>query len=36
MKFETKTIHEGQPNDPLTGAVSLTICQTSIYRIKPI
>jgi len=36
MKFETKTIHEGQPNDPLTGAVSFPIYQTSTYeQIEP-
>ncbi len=32
MKFDTKTIHEGQPNDPLTGAVSFPIYQTSTYQ----
>ncbi len=36
MKFETKAIHEGQPNDPLTGAVSFPIYQTSTYaQIEP-
>lgn len=36
MKFDTKTIHEGQPNDPLTGAVSFPIYQTSTYeQIEP-
>jgi cystathionine beta-lyase/cystathionine gamma-synthase len=36
MKFETKTIHEGQPNDPLTGSVSFPIYQTSTYeQIEP-
>ncbi len=36
MKFETKAIHEGQQNDPLTGAVSFPIYQTSTYeQIEP-
>lgn len=36
MRFNTKTIHEGQPNDPLTGAVSYPIYQTSTYeQIEP-
>ncbi len=32
MRFNTKVIHEGQPNDPLTGAVSFPIYQTSTYE----
>lgn len=31
MKFETLAIYEGQPNDPLTGAVSFPIYQTSTF-----
>ncbi|MCP2520800.1 PLP-dependent aspartate aminotransferase family protein [Candidatus Aminicenantes bacterium AC-335-K20] len=32
MRFDTKSIHQGQPNDPLTGAVSFPIYQTSTYQ----
>jgi cystathionine beta-lyase/cystathionine gamma-synthase len=32
MRFTTRAIHEGQPNDPLTGAVSFPIYQTSTYQ----
>lgn len=32
MRFATRAIHEGQPNDPLTGAVSFPIYQTSTYQ----
>lgn len=36
MRFDTKAIHEGQPNDPLTGSVSFPIYQTSTYgQIEP-
>ena len=31
MKFETLSIHAGQPNDPGTGAVTFPIYQTSTY-----
>lgn len=32
MKFETRAIHDGQPSDPLTGAVTLPVYQTSTYQ----
>ena len=32
MKFETQTIHAGQPPDPTTGAVMTPIYQTSTYK----
>lgn len=32
MRFDTKVIHEGQENDPLTGAASFPIYQTSTYQ----
>ncbi len=36
MRFKTKVIHEGQPNDLLTGAVSFPIYQTSTFeQIEP-
>lgn len=36
MKFDTRAVHEGQPNDPLTGAVSFPVYQTSTYgQIEP-
>ena len=31
MEFETRAIHAGQDPDPLTGAVSVPIYQTSTY-----
>jgi cystathionine beta-lyase len=31
MKFNTKTIHGGQHNDPTTGAVMPAIFQTSTF-----
>jgi cystathionine gamma-synthase len=31
MDFETRAIHEGQPPDPATGAVTVPIYQTSTY-----
>ncbi len=32
MEFETRAIHEGQPPDPLTGAVIVPIYMTSTYQ----
>jgi len=32
MKFETKAIHSGQKPDPLTGAVTVPVYQTSTYQ----
>lgn len=35
-RFRTRAIHSGQPNDPLTGAVSFPIYQTSTFeQIEP-
>ncbi|MDP3066499.1 MAG: PLP-dependent transferase [Methanobacteriaceae archaeon] len=31
MKFDTKSIHAGRKHDPLTGAISTPICQTSTF-----
>ncbi len=31
-RFETKAVHDGQPPDPLTGAVVLPVYQTSTYE----
>ena len=31
MDFETRAIHDGQEPDPLTGAVTVPIYQTSTY-----
>lgn len=31
MRFNTRAIHEGQPNDPQTGAVTFPIFQTSTF-----
>jgi len=32
MKFETRAIHDGQPPDPVTGAVTIPVYQTSTYE----
>ncbi len=32
MRFETRAIHEGQPPDPATGAVTVPVFQTSTYE----
>lgn len=32
MKFETRAIHDGQPTDPATGAVTTPVYQTSTYE----
>ena len=32
MKFETRAIHDGQPSDPRTGAVTVPVYQTSTYE----
>ncbi len=32
MKFETRAIHDGQPPDPLTGAVTVPVYQTSTFE----
>ncbi|MBC6498333.1 PLP-dependent transferase [Weissella confusa] len=34
MKFETKVIHGGTQGDPVTGAVTTPIYQTSTYHQK--
>ncbi len=31
MQFDTRVVHDGQPNDPLTGAISFPIYQTSTF-----
>jgi O-acetylhomoserine/O-acetylserine sulfhydrylase-like pyridoxal-dependent enzyme len=31
MQFDTRAIHDGQPPDPSTGAVTVPIYQTSTY-----
>jgi len=31
MKFDTRAIHAGRKPDPITGAISPTICQTSTF-----
>lgn len=31
MKFDTKSVHEGRKPDPLTGAISVPIYQTSTF-----
>jgi O-acetylhomoserine/O-acetylserine sulfhydrylase-like pyridoxal-dependent enzyme len=35
MKFNTKTIHGGQHNDPTTGAVMPAIFQTTFAQTSP-
>ena len=32
MKFNTRSIHAGRKPDPITGAISPTICQTSTFK----
>jgi len=32
MNFETRAIHDGQPSDPRTGAVTVPVYQTSTYQ----
>ena len=32
MRFETRAIHDGQPPDPVTGAVTTPVYQTSTYE----
>jgi cystathionine gamma-synthase/cystathionine gamma-lyase len=32
MNFETRAIHDGQPPDPLTGAVTVPVYQTSTFQ----
>ena len=32
MKFETRAIHDGQAPDPVTGAVTVPVYQTSTYQ----
>lgn len=34
MKFDTKSVHEGRKPDPLTGAISTPIYQTSTFYSK--
>lgn len=34
MKFDTKSIHAGRKPDPITGAISTSICQTSTFAFE--
>ena len=34
MKFDTRTIHAGRKPDPIHGAISTSICQTSTFEFE--
>ncbi len=34
MNFDTRSIHAGRKPDPITGAISTSICQTSTFAFE--